>query len=282
MKKQNIKNITKKLYLDPYQNQWRIYAENLNKSGIYCWLNLINNKIYVGSALNITKRISNYFSVLYLRRYLSKYKSHIYQSIVKYGYNNFSLHILEYCSKEELLVREQYYLDLLQPELNILKVAGSSLGYKFENKEKVLEDKAKTFGHKTIILNKQNLTINKFDTLKEAANYLNTNYKTIIRYIESGKLFKETYIIIRFIKLQELTFEFEKFKSINLVKPKRKTRSFWIELINLDTNLKYEFSSIRKACVFLNIDHRYPSRYLKEKGYYKYNNYKLIKQNRLI
>jgi hypothetical protein len=28
------------------------------------------------------------------------------------------------------LSREQYYLDLLKPEYNILKIAGSSLGYK--------------------------------------------------------------------------------------------------------------------------------------------------------
>jgi acetoacetate decarboxylase len=37
---------------------------------------------------------------------------------------------LEYCDLENLINREQYYLDLLQPEYNVLKVAGSSLGFK--------------------------------------------------------------------------------------------------------------------------------------------------------
>jgi len=38
--------------------------------------------------------------------------------------------ILEYCDKEMVIIREQYYIDLLQPEYNILQLAGSSLGYK--------------------------------------------------------------------------------------------------------------------------------------------------------
>jgi group I intron endonuclease len=43
-----------------------------------------------------------------------------------------SQEILEYCEKVKavILSKEQFYLDLLKPEYNILKVAGSSLGYK--------------------------------------------------------------------------------------------------------------------------------------------------------
>ena len=43
---------------------------------------------------------------------------------------NFKLEILEFCNKDEVLSREQYYLDLLKPEYNILKKAGSNLGFK--------------------------------------------------------------------------------------------------------------------------------------------------------
>ena len=48
----------------------------------------------------------------------------------KYGHGNFILEILEYCDKSNLLEREQYYLDKLKPEYNILKYAYSMLGYK--------------------------------------------------------------------------------------------------------------------------------------------------------
>ena len=46
-------------------------------------------------------------------------------------FDNFKLEILEYCEKGANPVnREQYYLDLLKPEYNILNQAGSLLGFK--------------------------------------------------------------------------------------------------------------------------------------------------------
>jgi hypothetical protein len=40
------------------------------------------------------------------------------------------LEIIEYCSPTTIIEGEQYYLDNLKPEYNILKVAGSSFGFK--------------------------------------------------------------------------------------------------------------------------------------------------------
>jgi len=54
----------------------------------------------------------------------------IYNALLKYGYANFKLEILEYCDPEKCIKREQYYIDLLNPEYNVLKIAGSSLGFK--------------------------------------------------------------------------------------------------------------------------------------------------------
>ena len=54
----------------------------------------------------------------------------IYKALLKYGYSNFKLEILEYCEPSQILLREQHYLDLFKSEYNILKIAGSSLGYK--------------------------------------------------------------------------------------------------------------------------------------------------------
>lgn len=59
-----------------------------------------------------------------------KTKSLIYSALLKYGYSQFKLDILEYCDPKELLVREQYYLNVYSPDYNILKIAGSSLGFK--------------------------------------------------------------------------------------------------------------------------------------------------------
>lgn len=39
------------------------------------------------------------------------------------------MEILEYCGKGEVLNREQYYLDNLKPQYNIVETAGSTVGY---------------------------------------------------------------------------------------------------------------------------------------------------------
>jgi group I intron endonuclease len=86
-----------------------------------------------------------YFSV----KRLTNSNLAIYKAILKYGYGNFKLEILEYCDPNILLIREQYYLDLLKPEYNQLNVAGSSLGYKhtIETLEKF---KARRFSDETL------------------------------------------------------------------------------------------------------------------------------------
>ena len=62
----------------------------------------------------------------------------IYKALLKYGYAGFRLEILEYCSPEVLLKREQFYFDTFSPDYNILKVAGSPLGYRHSEAAKKL------------------------------------------------------------------------------------------------------------------------------------------------
>nr|YP_009663678.1 hypothetical protein [Dactylella tenuis]QCW06817.1 hypothetical protein [Dactylella tenuis] len=107
-----------------------LLKDNKNKIGIYRWNNLLNGKSYIGSSINLGKRLRDYFNISYLEMETKKNKSLIYQSLLKYGYSNFSIDILEYCDKKDIINREQYYFDLLKPEYNILKTARSCLGYK--------------------------------------------------------------------------------------------------------------------------------------------------------
>jgi len=104
----------------------QIIEDNRDKSGIYRWKNNINGKTYIGSSINLSDRLLDYYQT----RNLLNNKTRIHNALLKYGYSNFTLEILEYCTKEEAISREQHYFDLLQPEYNILKIAGSSLGYK--------------------------------------------------------------------------------------------------------------------------------------------------------
>lgn len=117
-------------YSNPILLKSAIYKENQNKTGIYQWVNLITGDSYIGSSINLAKRFSNYFSINFLRREAIKTKSIIYFALLKYGHSNFKLDILEYCDPNVLISKEQHYFDLYQPKYNILKKAGSTLGFK--------------------------------------------------------------------------------------------------------------------------------------------------------
>ena len=77
--------------------------------------------------MDLTKRLISYFN----KNELNRNPRPIQDALVKYGHKNFKLEILEYCPKTELLEKEQYYLDLLIPDYNILKYAYSLFGFKY-------------------------------------------------------------------------------------------------------------------------------------------------------
>ena len=88
------------------------------------------NLHWVSNKFKKEKRFINYYNTSYLERKVKGNNSIIYKSLLKHGYPHFTLDILEYCSIEDLISREQYYLNNLNPEHNILKTAGSLLGFK--------------------------------------------------------------------------------------------------------------------------------------------------------
>jgi group I intron endonuclease len=105
-------------------NKSNIILDNKRKWGIYRITNLTGSKFYIGSSANLSTRFRVYFNINQLMRS----NMYIYKAILKYGYSNFSVDILEYCKLNILIKREQYYIDLLKPKYNICKTAGSRLG----------------------------------------------------------------------------------------------------------------------------------------------------------
>ena len=118
------------LYDNSLLNKPNLLKENKNKSGVYRWVNKINNESYVGSSINLTNRFIRYYNINYFKGNMVIYNSRIYRALLKYSYYNFKIEILEYCNNESLKIREQYYLYLLKPEYSICKTPGSMLGFK--------------------------------------------------------------------------------------------------------------------------------------------------------
>lgn len=143
------------IYSNAYINKSKVYEDNKGKSGVYRLVNKKNNKSYVGSSTNLSKRFSIYYSLGSLKR--SKGSIAIYNALLKHGHYNFCLDILEYCEIYVLIEREQYYIDLFNPEYNICKIAGSTLGFKHSEvtKEKIIISKT---GIKHEILFSENLS----------------------------------------------------------------------------------------------------------------------------
>jgi group I intron endonuclease len=67
----------------------------------------------------------------------------INKAIIKHGYSNFTLEILEYCEPDKVIAREQHYLDLLSPEYNICRTAGSRLGRNHSSETKRIMSEAR-------------------------------------------------------------------------------------------------------------------------------------------
>lgn len=125
-----------------------ILADNKNKAGIYVWTHTESSKLYVGSSVNLSRRLSYYFSKNIYRHKTSK----IYNALLSHGLSAFSLTILEYIeienlpkdeAKKRIMEREQHYIENILPEYNILKTAGSLLGFKHSDSTLVKFKKAK-------------------------------------------------------------------------------------------------------------------------------------------
>jgi group I intron endonuclease len=63
--------------------------------------------------------------------------------VIKYGYSNFKLIILEYCDTSAIIKREQYYIDQLKPDYNINPTAGSFIGFKHSEYTKGIMSRVK-------------------------------------------------------------------------------------------------------------------------------------------
>lgn len=232
----NFSNL-KVVYHNPKVEKATILKENKGKSGIYLWTNKINGKRYIGSAVDLSNRLRNYFNTSYLEDRTDIMI--IYKALLAHGFENFTLEILEYCEPSVLIEREQYYIDKLNPEYNILKIAGSRLGAKHtleaiakikaaalnrseealaknlehlnklnssqEHKEHLIrlnsspEQIAKT-ANPVIVLNTLNGESIEFRSMTQAAKFFEVHPETIRRCIVKEKLHLDKYLITKISK----------------------------------------------------------------------------------
>lgn len=247
-----------------------------DKAGVYIYQLLPDkSKIYIGSSYNVRERIIQH------RQFINnglKLCPKFYNSVRKHGWSNFQLGVLEYIDIPELylynkkemkkiiLSREQYYLDNMNPSLNLCKVAGSTLGYKHtEEKRKLmgLQRRGKNInwkkkdlsyfisdvtknnlslsarnGVKVKVFDKNNNLIKIFPTITNAAQYYDIDHSALSKNIKLG------------YKRDNLRFEAE-LKDVRV----------WV--FNKERDMIGVFPTANKAAEFCGTSHVAIARYLK-------------------
>lgn len=108
-------------------------------AAIYFIVNLLKGEIYIGSSVDVIKRLNNHIDQLLSNKHPNQ---HMQNSFNKYGRKNFDIMIIEYIEdKNKLLEREQYWIDSFVKDerhrmYNICLHVGNSLGYKHTEESK--------------------------------------------------------------------------------------------------------------------------------------------------
>lgn len=188
-------------------------------NGVYIIKNIKNNKFYIGSCSSKTflyDRLRHHYLDLRKNNHINKYLQNAWN---KYGEDNFIFEILEICSPEKCIEREQCWINLLNPSYNFCKIAGSTLNIKHsqETKEKIIKG------------------IKKWYSTEEGIEFKKKLSK--LRQNEKGKKHtKETKIKISNSNKGKVVSE----ESKNKMKCKRP--SLYKKIINLDTMIIYNNS----------------------------------------
>jgi hypothetical protein len=203
-------------YHNPDMEKNQILSENREKSGIYMWTNKINDKRYIGSSENLSNRLKFYYLNLAMKNYLKNSQSNIYNALLKYGHENFSLTIVEYCDKEKCIERENYYLKAFNPEYNISKEAGAPMSGRNHSDEskKIMSDAKKgennpmynkpraegagSPSQQIEVLDLKENTTTIYDSISAAARALDIPGHFSIQYsLTTGKAYKKRYTFVR-------------------------------------------------------------------------------------
>lgn len=109
-----------------------------DRSGVYAFVNNLNGKYYIGSAVNLYNRLRDYHQPWYQKVHANDV---IMRAILKYGMANFTILILEFTDPNGAVPAEQTWMDTYRPEYNVLTKAGNTLGYVHteEDKPKIME-----------------------------------------------------------------------------------------------------------------------------------------------
>lgn len=264
-----------RVYNNPDKEKELIVNENKGRTGIYRWVHIESGKSYIGSSVKLNTRFRQYFNynhITYPKRNLI-----IYKALLKYGYSEFRLEILEYSTVDKLIQREQFYFDKFYPEYNILKIAGSPLGYRHSEASKKLigiASKNRTVSESTRDIKREALLGKRLDnerlekmrlgnTLRQSVLLINTetgDTKEFISMTEAGVYLGISRISVKKYLLNNIAYKGytitkapSKDKDIAELPPSKSIQQQPVLLTNKITGISKDFPSLTEAAEYLEI-----------------------------
>jgi hypothetical protein len=231
-------------------------------AGIYMWTNKLNANKYVVSSVALKRRLFEYYNV---NRLLNEKSMPINVALLKYGYSNFSLTILDICDKDSLMSREKHFFLKYSPEYNLLKTPGSpSRGSGWTHSEATIENmriaankkwkiseffffftklsKGQPSGIEVEVTDLETNTTTSYYAIRAAARALNIDKRYIENYIY---LKKDHPVLGKYTFRLNLKSEGE---STNSIHGKIQKTSMKVEVTNVDTKEVTIYSSIGGCC----------------------------------
>jgi group I intron endonuclease len=122
--------------------------EHLGKSGIYCIWNNVNNKVYIGKAKCIYTRMNDHITRLNTRN--KDENPHLVNAWHKYGKDQFTYSVVEYCSIDKCSERELFWMKVYEAldknkGYNIREDSSTGLIVSRETREKMRKSQIKRF-----------------------------------------------------------------------------------------------------------------------------------------
>lgn len=206
-------------------------------------------------------------------------------ALLKYGYHNFTLTILDFCDTDSLISREKYFFEVYSPEYNILKTPGSpDRGSGWKHSEAAIENlrvaankrlesseylaklsKGQSSGINVEVTDIKTNTSTIYHAIRAAARALNIDKRYIEHYIY---LKQDKPVLGRYI-FKLVNFNSDK-KITNLVNiiprdsEKIQKTSMKVEVTNVETKEVTIYSSISTAARALGYRQPSISLYIKE------------------
>ena len=234
--------------------------------GVYCIINTVNQKRYVGSSINCYLRTMDHRAEL---RSGVHANPHLQSAFKKYGEDAFVFELLEKCEPDKRIEREKFYIDLLHPEYNLVldpvKVVHSE-----ETRQRMSEARKLGFKRGTVVAY-QKIPVHKYDlngnyicsysSLKEACMLNGITESMMNRY------FKENYTHCH-------NFMWSKIKVEKLPPHKKRKRNCeWnykpVVVKNILTTETQEFKSISECAKYFNVTQGVIGHVIKQKNIYK-------------